>query len=230
MLVADLFSCVGGHALGYMRAGFEPGFFCEVRPERIDVLRKQFPSIPVVRGVENVRFAIGEIVIGGPACQRTSVAAAIHGYRSGDSLWPQYRKVIGDGSFEWAIIEQPPGNKDWENTVSRDLATDGWACQWHTITASELGYPHIRRRRFAIANRNLSRLQSAGDALPSAIESVKRAASARRAWIQSIPRVMRMVDGVSRGVDRQQRIEAIGDSNPPEMAEAIFLAIKGATP
>jgi site-specific DNA-cytosine methylase len=224
--VIDLFSCVGGHALGYTREGYKPVLFVEKNKHRQKVLAKQFPGIPVCDRIERVEWAHGDVLIGGPPCQATSVAAAIHGKRTGESLWSEMRRVMYVSSYEWGIIEQPPGNKAWEAQVQRDLEADGRAVKWITITAKELGYPYIRRRRFAIACRDVQRLESAWASISSQIEALKRTASARRTWLLTIPRIMRMADGHSRGMDRRERIEAIGDSNPPEMIQVIFRAIK----
>lgn len=226
--VLDLFSCVGGHALGYTRAGFEPVLFVETRPERRKILERHW-AVPVY---EDIRFFWGrgvqaDVVIGGPPCQKTSIAAAIHGKRTGESLWGEMRRVINEcKSLEWVIVEQPPGNKEWEAQIQRDLEANGWAVEWVTISASQLGYPSIRRRRFAIANRDVQRLESTRQSIESTLAEYPRSSTARGAWLQSFPRTMRMADGVSRGLDRQRRIEAIGDSNPPEMVEVIFKAIR----
>src|SRR5258708_3363874 len=86
----DLFSCIGCHAIGFERAGIETIAFCEDRPERQAQLRKRFPGVEIYGDVRDGFWDVllTDIVIGGPPCQKTSVAAAIHGKRTGESLWP----------------------------------------------------------------------------------------------------------------------------------------------
>lgn len=230
MLVADLFSCVGGHALGYLPQGWKPGVFVEINTARQTILRKHFPDIPIIPDIQNWTPLPGfyQVVVGGPPCKRTSVASAIHGYRSGDSLWPEMLRCIplmGD-SLQWVVVEQPGGNKDFEKEVQEGLEGIGWACQWDGFSAYDLGATHIRRRRFAIAHRNRTRLESAWSRKSSTIKFIKRIASARRPWVLPYTGAVRMADGIPGGLDRQERIEAIGDSNPPAMMAVIANLIK----
>ena len=78
---------------------------------------------------------------------------------------------------------------------------------------------------------SVPRLEIARRALPSAIEETKRAADARGDWNPDKLATLQ-VDARSageRGMKRQEAIEALGDSNPPHMAEAIGRAIMVAT-
>jgi site-specific DNA-cytosine methylase len=68
--------------------------------------------------------------------------------------------------------------------------------------------------------------------IPRAIEETKRAADARGDWdpdqLAAIPMDARSAGEFDRGRRsriRRERIEALGDSNPPHMAEAIGRAI-----
>lgn len=81
----DLFSCVGCHAIGFERAGIRTVAFCESNAWRRDRLAEQYPRTPIYDDVRTYEGDKAEIVIGGPPCQRTSVASAINGYRTGDA-------------------------------------------------------------------------------------------------------------------------------------------------
>jgi hypothetical protein len=80
---------------------------------------------------------------------------------------------------------------------------------------------------FLVACPSLPRLEIAWRAIPSAIDRVKRAANARGDWdpdkLTAIPVDAR--SAVERGAWRREMIEALGDSNPPHMAEVIGSAI-----
>lgn len=236
MRVLDLFSCVGCHAIGMHRAGFQTVQFVEWSAARRRVLAKQFPETPIHDDVHTFRGTgiRADIVVGGPPCQRTSKAAAIHGKRDGASLWPEMRRIVGEGRFSWVVVEQPPGDAQWEADCARDLLDLGYGVGRVEFEARDVGAPYERRRVFILACTSVSRLEVAWRSVPSAIESVARAANARGAWNPDQLAALRvdarsageMDRGRSRG--RVERIEALGDSNPPEMAEVIGLAIKEA--
>lgn len=226
----DLFSCVGCHAFGMKRAGIETISLCENKEWRRNHLRRNFPHIPIYDDVRTFRpfrdRSRDTILIGGPPCQKTSVASAIHGYRSGESLWPEMHRVGLDMEAEWFVVEQPTGNATWEAEVSSDLSRSGYHVARFEFGANDIGAPYLRRRVFLVACPSLQRLEVAWRSFPSALESVKRAAVARGDWNpDSIPS-FGMDTWRSEGVDdRRERIEALGDSNPPHMAEVIGRAI-----
>ncbi|WP_157914211.1 DNA cytosine methyltransferase [Methylorubrum populi] len=225
----DLFSCIGCHAIGFHRAGFQTAAFVEANPVRRDVLARRFPGIPIHDDVRTYAGQRGEadIIVGGPPCQGTSVAAAVHGYRTGTTLWPDMLRICLDVRPEWVVVEQPPGNARWEADVAGDLAGAGYHTARLEFEARNVGAPFERRRVFILASSSLPRLEIAWSAGPSEIERVARAADARGAWNPSVLRALR-VDARSAGEMersesrlRRERIEALGDSNPPEMMEVV---------
>lgn len=227
--VLDLFSCIGCHAIGFHRAGFQTSAFVEANPVRRDVLARRFPGIPIHDDVRTYAGQPGEagIVVGGPPCQATSVVAAVHGYRTGASLWPDMLRVCLDVRPEWIVVEQPPGNTRWEADVARDLAGAGYHSARLEFEAGDVGAPFPRRRVFILASPSLPRLEIAWSAGPSEIERVARAANARGTWDPAVLGSLRvdaraageMVRSESRL--RRERIEALGDSNPPKMMEVV---------
>lgn len=231
----DLFSCIGCHAIGFERAGIETGTFCEINPFRRLQIRKRFPGAEVNGDVRDLYYKgvrPANIVIGGPPCQRTSVAAAIHGKRTGESLWPDMRAIGLSAGVEWFVVEQPPGNAAWEAEVSNDLSRAGYHVARLEFGACDVGAPYLRRRVFLVACTNLPRLEVAWRSIPRAIEETKRAANARGDWdpdqLAIIPVDARSAGEFDRGIHsrvRQERIEALGDSNPPHMAEVVGRAI-----
>lgn len=232
----DVFSCIGCHAIGFERAGIETVAFCEINPFRRAELCKRFPAYGL-RIYENIcnQEIYGapkvDIIIGGPPCQKTSKAAAVHGYRTGESLWPYMLSTGLAVGADWFVVEQPPGNAPWEAEVGNDLSDAGYEVARIEFGACNIGAPYIRRRVFLVACSSLPRLEVAWSTVPSAIDCVKRAANARGDWdpdkLAAIP-VDARSSGES-GAARREMIEALGDSNPPHMAEVIGLAIMEAT-
>ena len=234
--VLDLFSCIGCHAIGLKRVGgFETIAFCEASSFRRGLLSRYHPGIAIYDDVRAMPLVTADIVFGGPPCQATSVAAAIHGKRSGESLWPDMLRLGVNSGAEWIVVEQPPGNAAWEAKVSGDLSQAGWHVAKLEFEARDVGAPYERRRVFLVSSTSLPRLEVAWQTGPRAIEQVTRAADARGAWdadqLESLPVDARSASEHDRGPAsrwRREMIEALGDSNPPGMAEVIGICIKAA--
>jgi site-specific DNA-cytosine methylase len=201
--------------------------FVEINPQRRAFLKSRFASVPVHDDVKTFRAARGsaEVLCGGPPCQRTSKAAAIHGKRDGHSLWPEMRRIAAELAPQWIIVEQPPGNAEWEAEVRNGLAAIGFHSARSEFSAFDLGAPHIRRRVFILANPCFARLALAWQEIPREVAEISRSAAAGNHWIEGPPPGMRVVDGPSEWMDRNAAVEAIGDSNPPQMMAAVCKAI-----
>lgn len=226
MNVLDLFSNIGGHALGLAAAGdFRVVQFVEIEPRRRRLLAHHFPGVPIHDDVRTYAGGSADVVIGGPPCQQTSVAAAINGKRTGESLWPEMLRIGIDAGAEWFVVEQPPGNAAWEAEVTGSLAGAGFHSARAEFAACDLGAPHIRRRVFILANPCLARLSIAWQAIPQEIDRIARAAVAGNPWHEGPPRTLRVAHGPSGWLDRNAAVEAIGDANPPAMATVIGRAI-----
>jgi DNA (cytosine-5)-methyltransferase 1 len=228
----DVFSCIGCHALGFHRAGIETVSFCEIDEWRRGVLARYFPGIPAHDDIRTFQPGAADICFGGPPCQTTSVGAAIHGYRTGNSLWPYQLRAGLLAGCEWIVVEQPVGNKTWEGAVSGDMERAGYHVARVEFAARDVGAPYPRRRVYLMGCASLPRLAIAWAAVPSAIERVKGAADARADWdagqLAALPVAARDAGEMDRGPasrERRRWIEALGDSNPPQMAEVIGLAI-----
>lgn len=155
----DLFSCVGCHALGFHRAGIETVVMCENKPWRRDVLCRNFPGVTIYDDIHSMQPVAADIAFGGPPCQRTSRAAAIHGKRDGKSLFPEMLRV--STLCEWIVVEQPTGNQAWEDQVSRSLADTGRHVARIEFSARDVGAPYPRRRVYLMACTSLPRLEIA---------------------------------------------------------------------
>ncbi|WP_020184789.1 DNA cytosine methyltransferase [Methylopila sp. 73B] len=223
MKVIDVFFCIGFHAMGLQRSGsFEIVALCESNPRRQQELARLHPGVPLHDDIRCLPATDADVIFGGPPCQRTSVAAAIHGYRDSVSLWPYMLAAGLDAGVEWFVVEQPPGNAAWEATVARHLSRAGFHVARFEFGAEDVGAPYPRRRVYLIACTSLPRLEVAWSAGPSAIERAKRAAASRGDWDPSaIPSFDLDAWRTEDVHERRERIEALGDSNPPAMAEVI---------
>jgi len=226
MLALDVFSCIGCHTIGLERTGIETAAFCEVNPRRRAVLARRFPDVPVYDDIRTFEGVPADIIIGGPPCQQTSIISAVQGKRTGETLWPHMLRIGLHVGVQWFVVEQPPGNKAWEAEVGRCLSEAGFHVGRFEFSAGDLGAPYLRRRVYLVACADLQRLEVARLAFPSALESVKGSAVARGDWHPSKCRTLRVSAGTTGGVERRERIEALGDSNPPHMAEVIGLVLQ----
>ena len=132
---------------------------------------------------------------------------------------------------EWIVVEQPVGNAKWEAEVAYDLCGAGYHAARIEFAASNIGAPYPRRRVFIVACTSLPRLEIAWRSVPFEIDRAKRSAAARGDWnadkLKSIRVDARSAGEMDRGASRvrKERIEALGDSNPPAMMEVIGNAI-----
>jgi DNA (cytosine-5)-methyltransferase 1 len=159
MKVLDLFSGIGGFSLGLERTGgFQTVAFCEIEPFCRRVLAKHWPGVPCyddVRSLTAERLAADGIAVdaicGGFPCQPHSLAGQRQASADDRDLWPEYARLIGEIRPAWVLAENVPGLLSSESgrffgTVLRDLATLGYDAEWHCISASAIGAPHVRDR------------------------------------------------------------------------------------
>lgn len=221
--VLDVFSCIGFHAAGLRQAGpFEIVALCESNERRRQELARLHPEVPIYDDIRTLPATRADVIMGGPPCQETSVAAAVHGYRSGHSLWPYMLCAGLDAGVEWFVVEQPPGHATWEAQVHRHLSCAGYHSARLEFGACDVGAPYPRRRVFILACTSLPRLEIAWQARSSAIDRAKGAAAARGDWDPATIPSFDVDAWRSEDVhERRERIEALGDSNPPAMAEVI---------
>jgi DNA (cytosine-5)-methyltransferase 1 len=174
MKVLDLFSGIGGFSLGLERAGMETVAFCEFDEVARKVLKKHWPDVPIYNDVRELTYerlqADGlygiDIICGGFPCQDLSTAgnkAGIKGKKSG--LWGHYKRLISEVRPEYAIMENVANllsgeRGSWGRKFFGDLAEIGYDAEWHVISASAIGAPHIRERIWVLAYPSSERRRS----------------------------------------------------------------------
>ena len=165
MKVLDLFSGIGGFALGLENAGFETAAFCEIDPYAQKVLAKNWPEVPIYDDVRRITAdrlvsdGIGvDVITGGFPCQDISVAGSQKGIdaeRSG--LWSECARLLGELRPRYAIFENVTNllngeRGDWFKRVLWDISSVGYDAEWHCISASAIGAHHHRDRVWILAH------------------------------------------------------------------------------
>ncbi len=130
MNVLDLFSGIGGFSLGLERAGMHTIAFCESDPRCVEVLRKNWPHVPVFGDIASLSVEPGfaDIICGGFPCQPFSTAS--RGRANAVDLWPQFLRIVRQSRPRWVCAENVPGiGNDGIERVCRDLEAEGY-CVW----------------------------------------------------------------------------------------------------
>ena len=253
MKMLDLFSGIGGFAVSAKWAlgnKVKIAGFCEIDEFCQTILEKHFPKVPIYDDVRNVNNRIIktkiDIVTGGFPCQDISLAGkgkGIEGERSG--LWKEMFRIIGEFRPRWAIIENVSALTSRGLTVVlNDLAKAGYDAEWQCISAKEVGARHKRERIWIVAYPSSLRLQCKKKDQELAWERFGKPSSRNGVSVEkdclSKSRVGRVVDGVSywlhepkgvprtnrQGLDRKDRIHALGNSIVPQIPYLIFKKIK----
>ena len=166
----DLFSGIGGFTLasswvgGYRTVGF-----CEIEDFCRDILKKNFPGIPIFEDIKELHpedvIKQGEVVhlmSSGFPCQDLSVAGVQKGIRAERSgLFFEIMRLSDEfyaysGVRPALLLENVPnilsgGKGEWARLVYREVASRGYDCEWKIISAKDLGAPHLRKRWWCIA-------------------------------------------------------------------------------
>jgi len=161
----DLFSGIGGFSLGLESTGyFETIAFVEKDKFCQQVLKKNFPNIPIeseVRNVKGDRYA-ADIITGGFPCQPFSVAGKRRGTDDDRYLWDETIRIIRECKARWFIGENVEGIINIQEgvvlrQVQDDLEKEGFQVQCIVIPASGIGAWHQRKRVWIVAHSNSNR-------------------------------------------------------------------------
>lgn len=231
----SLFAGIGGLDLGFERAGWNCLWQVEKDPWKLTVLDKHWPRVRKHNDIttfppddffgDEHRWRV-DAIIGGFPCKQTSNAASITGNRNGldgkDSrLWWQMHRVINVLHPPVVVVENVAGALTWSDTITAGLADSGYAVRQLRLPAFLFGAPHQRRRIFFVADINRARLEITWQERSSEIECKSGGAVTGNYWTKPITGIRGMGDGLSAGVDRRQRIHALGDACVPQVAEWI---------
>jgi DNA (cytosine-5)-methyltransferase 1 len=237
MRCLDLFSGIGGFAVGFHAAGIETAGFCEINPYARKVLATRFPNIPIhddITTLKGDQFGPVDIIAGGFPCQDISAAgrgAGLSGSRS--SLWYEMHRVISEARPRFVVIENSPllRRRGLEDVLG-GLNALGYDAEWHCIPAGAVGAPHRRDRLWIVANsRDVANAMRPGLAAPEQSnrqeppgilsEEIWHAAT-ERSWWPPEPDVGRVAHGVPKRVDR---LRCLGNAVVPAIPYLIGLGI-----
>ena len=157
----DLFSGIGGFALGFHWAGIETAAFCEIELYPRKVLAKNFPNVTIHRDIKELNgydYKGIDIVTGGFPCQPHSVAGQRNASEDARDLWGEMFRVICEAQPRWIVAENVTGLLSSESgryfgRVLGNLAQEGYCVQWFCIPAGALGAWHKRERIWIVANK-----------------------------------------------------------------------------
>jgi DNA (cytosine-5)-methyltransferase 1 len=165
----DLFSGIGGFALGLQKVGFETVAFCDIEKYCQHLLKEKWNGVKIyndVREITKEKFEADgiespEIITGGFPCQPFSVAGSRKGTDDNRHLWPEMFRIIKEFKPRWIIGENVRGIVSIQDglvfeTVCTDLESEGYEVQTFNIPAVGVGAPHKRERIWIVANSRCS--------------------------------------------------------------------------
>jgi DNA (cytosine-5)-methyltransferase 1 len=167
MRVLDLFSGIGGFALGLESVGMHTVAFCESNGYARRVLRRHWPDVWLYEDVRTLTAkrlkADGirgiDLICGGFPCQDISCAgkgAGIEGSRSG--LWSEYARLIREVRPRWVIAENVSALRGrGADKVLGDLEAAGYSAWPLVVGAIHAGAPHRRQRAWIVAHASSQR-------------------------------------------------------------------------
>ena len=231
MKVLDLFSGIGGFAVGLHREGFETVAFCENDEYCQQVLAKNFPEVMIYDDVRNVSRQRLEadgivgirLVVGGFPCQPFSRVGARKGFEDDRAIWHEMHRVIEEIRPDWVIAENVVGIVEMElDAVLTDLEAIRYETTTFDIPAASVGANHERRRIWIIGcnadhldNADSSGLQRRTRDAFAQRESSEGYLGENHRWLPA-PRICRRGDGVS---NRMDRLRALGNAIVPDIAQ-----------
>ena len=158
----DLFSGIGGFALGFQQAGIniEKHYFSEVDKYAISIYRRYFPdAIPLgdVARIKNINERI-DLISGGFPCQSFSIAGKRRGFSdTRGTLFFDIARLAKELRPKYMVLENVKGiySHDDGHTLDVILSTlDGldYDVQLLLVNSKDFGVPQNRERAFFVCN------------------------------------------------------------------------------
>lgn len=157
----DLFSGIGGNTLA-LREWVNTVAYCERDRFAQAVLLSRMrdgtiPNRPIWDDITTLRgehLPPIDIIVGGFPCQDISVAgngAGLEGKRSG--LFFEIVRLVDEVRPKFIFLENVPAiTVRGLDKVTMELTKLRYDCRWATVSAKEVGAPHLRKRWFLLAN------------------------------------------------------------------------------
>lgn len=132
----DLFSGIGGNAIGLEREGFETVAFCELDAGCRAVLGRHWPGVPTYGDITDHR--------GQP------LSGSVGSWQAGRALG---LAELFDARADWVVVENVQHTwRRWVPELRERLHRIGYASVCVQVSAAEVGGSHERRRAFVIAH------------------------------------------------------------------------------
>ena len=157
----DLCSGIGGFALGFQWAQLSnPILFCDIEPWCRQVLKKNFPDVPVAEDVKEIanepeRFIQDrvDILTAGYPCQPFSVAGKQKGTEDDRHIWPYIFRIVTQKRPTWCVFENVYGHVALGlDQVLADLEAEGYATRTFIVPACGVNAPHRRDRLWIVGH------------------------------------------------------------------------------
>lgn len=256
LVFGSLFSGIGGIDLGLERAGMKCIWQVEFDEFCLKVLKKHWPDVRRYKDVKKVNWKKVKkvnLLAGGFPCQPVSTVGKCKFLEDARWLWSYFFRAICTLRPKYVFVENVPGLLiHGLSIVLGDLASIGYCIEWESLQASAFGAPHRRDRVWIVAYFDGSR-RSRGENYeadrcggfingdnPKILQRknsqvfkeegfiIKEGQGPSFRGVEIKPRMVRMVDGVSRRLDRSQNkknkeidacIKAFGNSVVPQVVE-----------
>lgn len=163
MNVLSLFSgiaglCEEGIGIANLQHRFKVQQFVECSEYATKHLKKTYPLVNIHDDIKTFTGKANEfdIICGGVPCQGSSNAGDRQGLAdSRTSLWSEMFRIVCEIQPQFVLLENPPGLASRGLiTILRQLDSIRYMGEWTTISAQEVGLPHLRKRIFLIAYPN----------------------------------------------------------------------------
>ena len=221
----SLFSGIGGFTLAGDRLGIKTIQHVEIDSTCQKILKRHYPRIPIHDDVTTYcpERAAADIITFGSPCQDFSVANAdrrgLEGERSG--LFFDAIRVVRRVQPRYVVFENVPGifTRGFERILWA-FSQSGYDAEWQTISAGELGAPHLRSRVFVVAYpQGFAQQDGSGKTTSTRAKQISLGSDSW--WGQNPapePTIRRMDYGVPPGVD-SCRLTALGNAVTPQQAK-----------
>lgn len=155
-----------------------------------------------------------DVVSGGFPCQAFSTAARGRDIAE-KTLWGEMFRITREVCPEFVFAENVAERAIL--AAKQDLESEGYRCKHIKLSAKDLGADHIRDRYWLLAHSNDNgKLLSTLDAKTPVLQELRSSV-----W-ETIPRELRVADGVGSRVDR---FKAIGNGQVPIVAATAFILL-----
>ena len=159
MKVGSLFSGAGMGDFGFLAAGFDIAWQCEIDEYCQKILKLRYPESKKYKDIKELKgneLEPVDIITGGFPCQPFSVAGKQRGKEDNRYLWPEMLRVIAECRPRWVVGENVPGIINLAlDTVCADLEAQGYEVWPIVFPSHALGALHKRDRLWIVGHSRL---------------------------------------------------------------------------